>query len=598
MDLSIPLIGLLGFVGYNFSSQGIVKRDLAKERNKISEEELPSQTNIYNSVYSKKINMDNIKLLDKRDKMSKTPETTNIIPNLWNSYCQYKCDNKDPRDFTNSILPSVTNNKIIPDISSSAMFNTPNIIGNNIRTNKLESGGFEPVIKEAFSNFTPDNISELTGLKIDTNHTNMVPFFGGKIKQNMDLSSSAGGIIDRYNGCEKAKKQEVLPMFKSMPENVFGSQIKQDRTRYIQSNLKTSLTPTIAIKEAPLPPQVLRPKYKTQEQLNINYRVTNKPVAPNVGVSNSQLQRGILGEFFKNKPETTWEIGPERYLPGSTVSAPRVRENFTNGGENIAEKNYGMRPAGFSIPAGKVGVYNENGDYKNVDPLASRVRIDTRNTDNNTGIRNATSLNKRINVLSRDSYKSRDNERTTTNHSILLPAGDSSKGQYQAYTQEAKVTNKQNNLFSYIGNAKNEIPSMPDQTADLNPTRVANRPTIENYIGNGKINGGNKSYEVNVEIRNNKESINNLRNYMHEIGIGSKVTTGSCDINIRTKEDDNKNSVLNFGHLIPNNPDPCNFPEQQVKVSRDITETDHSNRNSEFFIEQLKDNPYCQDILM
>jgi hypothetical protein len=83
--------------------------------------------------------------------------------------------------------------------------------------------------------------SELTGKRIesaDFTHNNMVPFFGGRVRQNVAAQSNSG-ILDTFtgSGITQISKREIEPMFDTARApygNPFGM---EDQTDFVQSRI-------------------------------------------------------------------------------------------------------------------------------------------------------------------------------------------------------------------------------------------------------------------------------------------------------------------------------------------------------------------------
>ena len=82
----------------------------------------------------------------------------------------------------------------------------------------------------------------LTGEPIDTEnftHNNMVPFFGGSIKQNVNENASATRLeLFTGNSSLDIPKEEITPMFSSQQANIYGQPTRSDylSQRYNASN--------------------------------------------------------------------------------------------------------------------------------------------------------------------------------------------------------------------------------------------------------------------------------------------------------------------------------------------------------------------------
>lgn len=122
--------------------------------------------------------------------------------------------------------------------------------GNNVDFLKFTVDGqvdsttpFKPATTTGFSSLSGQqlNSSEFT-------HNNMVPFFGGSIKQNVDTTANQS-LLEKHTGVpvHSQKKEETRPMFEPTKNmgNVFGTQnnIDNQLNRYIASDKRTNETP-------------------------------------------------------------------------------------------------------------------------------------------------------------------------------------------------------------------------------------------------------------------------------------------------------------------------------------------------------------------
>lgn len=616
LGATIPLLS--AFSGYQISGGKKTPRAQPNIRSSIQPYNLPNETNTYSSVATKKNNQNVQKLADNRYFLSQNSTNTNIIPEAYNSISYGNVSITQPMKKT--ILPLVVNQENEANLHKkqiAAMMQSPLFQEATIGTtsSSTQISGFSPILSnnnsiEAFGNTNGTVTSELTGLPINVNKLNLVPHFGSTVKQNTTADKNQG-ILDRYTGATKCPpKREVPIMFTPVKQNVFGSQNTQDRSRYVQSNLKTGLLPLPQIKVAPLPADSVRPMYRTQEQLNVNARKVNTPITPNQGISQSQTQRGQIGNVSKNNPETSWAWGVERSVLTGSNSKEAMRENFSNGGLSVAETMYPLQPAGSNVPANIVGMrketYNDITKFLESGELSTLSRNDKRQTGYGYGgVRNAGSVNpNKENAIERDSYKVNETQRDTTSRMTLNPATNIQFGDYQPYTQDAKVTIKQTNLFSYTGSAQSEVSAPKDYAADYNYTRMPARPTNENYQGiAGMSSAGvmNTDEYENIEIHTNKEVISDLNNYILAIDNGSKLAAGACAVNIQARDDNlgkTKWDGLGFQNrnIVQAIKDEFTQGCMETRVSRDLTEVDVSNRIDPIFVESLNSNPYNIDI--
>lgn len=102
--------------------------------------------------------------------------------------------------------------------------------------------------------------SELTGGRLATSdftHNNMVPFFGGRVRQNVGAQTNSG-ILDTYtgSGVTQISKKEIEPMFDTARApfgNPFGM---EDQTDFVQSRIND---PRSRAGERPFEPQRVGP---------------------------------------------------------------------------------------------------------------------------------------------------------------------------------------------------------------------------------------------------------------------------------------------------------------------------------------------------
>lgn len=180
--------------------------------------------------------------------------------------------------------------------------------------------------------------SSLAGVEIPQDefiHNNMVPFFGSRIKQNVDPSAN-NNVLERFTGEFSPdihkKKQECKPFFalEKNSQNVFGN---QSQTDYYKDRINE---PRIRNNERPFEPQYIGPgvgqsysgkptggfqQFETRDYAmpkNIdelrkgsNPKVTYEGrTLPGMGIA----QREMSAETNKNRVETFFEQSSDRYL--------------------------------------------------------------------------------------------------------------------------------------------------------------------------------------------------------------------------------------------------------------------------------------------
>ena len=254
--------------------------------------------------------------------------------------------------------------------------------------------------------YTPSKkVKSLTGDYVDSStltHNNMVPFFGGNIKQNMDENSTKN-IIENFTGVSEVfkNKQEVPCMYDKSKDfgNVFGMENKDDyyRDRYEESKMRNNVVPVPQIRVGPgigkgydaqpsggfqqLDAQDLAmPYYKSVDDL----RVASKPKM-SFEARTVEGQRGTrradTPNLVKNRVETYFEQSPDMLLKTTGAytkpkETPEFIVNTTNRVETTRE-DFGI--AGASVARRKV-------DEANVKPTSRQQlkEYGLRNTALNT----------------------------------------------------------------------------------------------------------------------------------------------------------------------------------------------------------------------
>tara|TARA_B110000090_G_C13365409_1_gene439928 strand:+ start:368 stop:2011 length:1644 start_codon:yes stop_codon:yes gene_type:complete len=192
-----------------------------------------------------------------------------------------------------------------------------------------------------------DVFSRLTDTKLtneEFKHNNMVPFFGGKITQNMDLESGNGNL-ERFTGTDKFWKpkketENFAADLNPNSQNVFGKEVTLDfeKSRYVNHRFVNNTLPFKQEKVGPglndgytsrpsgglqqaskreyeLPKGVDELRYKTNPKETFKGRIID-------GQKGSLP--GEIGEMCKNRVETTFEQTSDMYLrTGDTANSTK-----------------------------------------------------------------------------------------------------------------------------------------------------------------------------------------------------------------------------------------------------------------------------------
>lgn len=615
MDLSIPIVGLMAFVGYQLNDKKH-PRDKDKLRNKISPHELPSGRNVYHSTFSKEIDTKERRIADIQFEKSKDPVNTNIIPPLYNSYCKWDCDVPgapvvlDPKK---TILPSVKPvtedflKKRQAQIMSGPMFR-------NIQTNiqasseNQTSGGTTAIFKE---NFNGNKVSELSGLPLEMKHNNMVPFFGSNITQNTQVNKTSN-ILENYTGAQDTptQKREVQQMFQNKKENVFGTRpvgdlVSQDR--FVQSNLKTNLLPLPQIKVQPLPEEYVRPAFKEIDNLRVKTNPKIEYKSQVIPGKHYVSNRGIQSKVKKNQPDTFYINSPDRYFTTvGEVKAPTARENFNNLkftpkaetseiAPNINPAYDPNRSEGKPRLIRKSKINQEKGLFTIADD-------DTRQTYKKDWVRNAKSEINSHNYIDRKGYVAYEQERETTNRMTVLPASDAARGYHQSNPDQARTTHKESNLFSYTGNATSEVDKNQDYTGAYNYTREKqwiNNPDYKGTAAQTSKSVYDMSQYENINMFSDRETVMDKKGYTS--GAQKENTPlGANGLNIYQRDDSLRKAQYDYGanvnRVVQEPTSLFNIGCTTDNGNRQATEVDFLDRINPELLSAHRNNPYTQNL--
>ena len=191
-------------------------------------------------------------------------------------------------------------------------------------------------LKENNEDIKKQKIQTLDGRyvnKTDFTHNNMVPFFGGSVKQNVE-SFTNDAIMLNANGTDSLYKQkkEVKTFFDTCQDvgNINGTANQTDyyRDRIAEPIVKNNVFPVPQVKVGPGLNQGFSATptggYQQLDMLDYvkfknvdDLRVANKPKLSFNGVTIDGLKssvRGDLGAVEKNRPETFWEQTPDMWM--------------------------------------------------------------------------------------------------------------------------------------------------------------------------------------------------------------------------------------------------------------------------------------------
>jgi len=332
------VLGILG-LGYKLQTSKSTKTN-KKFIAPISKSQIPSPVNVYTSNRSYDIFQEEQRTANVLLEKSLYPEDTNVVtpgPTLPIIYNKVDFTDKDlPIEYNSfqkydNILIDNTEKKEYPQ--------------NNLKNNKTlpNSGGFNGI--------------SLTGDQINPNnftHNNMIPFFGGNVRQNLDEFSTRG-IFENFTGTadnyQKKQEQGLLFQPQKNMSNVYGTGSLDGfmLDRYYVSNIRSSETPIEKVYVGPGLNQgyTNEPSGGFQQADSQDYvmpkttdeiRVKTNPKISYYGrvISGEKINKpSKIGTVYKNKPDTFYVQEPDRYFTttGQVIAQeqrPCIITRYTN----------------------------------------------------------------------------------------------------------------------------------------------------------------------------------------------------------------------------------------------------------------------------
>jgi hypothetical protein len=518
MDLSLPLIGVLGLIGYNLNKE-VNSREYTDKRVKIPVSELSSDKTIYES----KKYVQGVK--NEQTKLNKFYKNTNSILNT-NKYTvntTYKDQTKRAKRVRFSQYDSDK------DVKDSIPRDESIHAGPMFETDKYfipEDNGVSFDTKETFV-----NISKLSGNKTDFGHNNMVPFYKGKAKSTNDFSNT----LSRYSGTDKPRRQEVKAPKPNPRELVYGSRaftlsLNKDRFNLSSNNTENNILPFRQDKVVPIPGEYVRPVYKTVDELRASSKPKSTELKGRINPGSGNYQRAIETPVPKNKVNRFYDNCSSRYLiTGNRNKNGPIQTNYTD------DFRYTSKGEIMEVPLNKAAAFYKNG--QNVIPLTNEDdgtgtfhTKDKRNTLVNDWVRN-----NRQQVGLR--YEEKQNtiylpeqERESTSRMEIRNANDQKRGDRIRFVNKLKTTNKELGIYTHIPSANAQASHLPTSRESYTVFKPKQKLIQENYTaGGGNIfsnRSGVESVNISSKMRPTVENYTNVP-LMNNTKIPTPVNIGS-----------------------------------------------------------------------
>jgi hypothetical protein len=459
---TIALVGLITAAGYYLQDKthraqenirNLTEND--PEITKMSELEKPNSLNIYNSEKISAANNEVLKRSLQNYKDAEDAALTGILPAIYNSYSAIGNDsilNVKFNEPSSINLAKIDDNNRRNDmfkvqtrqIQDRPMFNTSTLGSSDNQ--------------DVFYNFgvgasTEQNVSLLSGKEIQREHSNMVPFFGSNIKQNVETFTNVA-TLDNFTGNTSTfiHKQEAMPRFDVIKQDITGTPLLTDnidKSRFIPSAFRQGEKPFYEERiSAPISGIVSNPLSKNFNPSIDQLRVANKQQVSYEGRTKAGQMgsvRAATTPVIKNRPETHYSLGPERLFTSTgAIVANRSTDNYENltstsrQDQNI--EYYGAKVAKESLASGPRlnGVDNTDElDFASMFQAPKRMQLRS-DTERNIGTQIPS-----VNDYGKESYNLPELERDTTKEYQSLNVNKSGSGQRVFLQDKAKSTIKE-----------------------------------------------------------------------------------------------------------------------------------------------------------
>lgn len=490
MDLTLPIIGLIGAIGYKLSSTESLKKN--KLNDNFLGRELPSSKHVYNSNFVTESQLKERELSTLNYIKSYNPVRTNVIDsNVFNLDC-----NSERKDI------KYCNDRFSTE-ESDALLNGPLFKQNNDYLNP----------KYLVENYINGPISELSGLPMELSHNNMTPYTTIKkdtqIMNNYDVFQTT---LNKYTGNDKTRTpKNTEPFFQNTPERLPNKPSYTqlvDHSRFNTGQRISGVIPVDQTTVGKIPQQLIRTPVKTVDQLRSKLNPkqiyegrTNHKGGPAERIEIDSFER-------KSRTEGMYELNFDRSSISPKIKATEapysITSNYSNNKDKLINENINGTP-GKNVSS-YLGI-SEN--FNDITGFRKDV-VDSGNSRN--GTRNA-----RMNVYSQKDIENninntyiKDQERDTTiSNKYTGPVGKSSFGKRQTEydVSPAKTTNKEMNLKEYIGVTSSNVPAPMDYESQKN-FQINHKVMKENYTSNGgRESGTNKGMYENYTLNNKAQVV-------------------------------------------------------------------------------------------
>jgi len=598
MELGIYLTASLLGAGYLMNQQK-QPRNL-KYKTDSTEKIVTNGTNIYNSTDFHKVQGEEARLVRANFEASKNPISTNIIPMYYNTLhlTHQNIDKVSNPNYNKDLIYSVLDSfdeqttSVIAakkNLAPSRVINRPNaewdLINGHESAFNVKNLAEQGTLDQIGGSLLPNRGSE------DFTHNNMVPFYGGRLKQNMSMDNRLSEQkLESYTGQFKLnmdQKQERGPLFAPTTgiSNIYGNVEKRDMSRYIPSVLGKKNN------ELPFEQEIVGPGLNKgftatpsggfHDTLRIMPKPTEDlridPIFEQEGRINPgrapTAKRALIQQLYKNKPDLFVENkkGERNFTTVGAVTGRAIRPSMMLRDTNRKESRVLMAAA---------KIANGGQSY-----VPGKVKKSSKVNFLNTVHRNAVlATGKKINDFGKDGYHNKLNERVLTgSRSHVLNPKTWVNAIKSYFKDSAKKTRKQHYINNPRpnGNVKTQRPSAlpaydPDQVA-----KTTIRETTENaghngfiaHVGGGKGPAYDPTQLTKTTIRETTENKKH-KGFIAKIGAGKTPAYDPSQITKTTIRETTENKKhKGFIAKIGAGKTPAYDPSQITKTTiRETTE--------------------------
>ncbi len=496
MDLSIPLIGVLSYFGYNIS-----EKKTKQKKNKLNDEllgrEMPSSKHTFNSTFVKEAELKELEQSTLNYIKSEKPALTNVVNSSIYPFNGYDQGNSNLNEEEAQIL-------------NGPLFKQKmDYLSNKFLIEPMQGG---------------PQLSELSGLPMEMSHNNMMPFTTIHGENRAYANDTVNSItLNKFTGNEKTTNREVpkntAPFFKPTPQrlpNEANFTQKVDRSRFDTSKLISGVSPIPLITVGKIPQQLISTPVKNVDQLrNKNYPKLN---AEGRTIPGSKLDKksADIGEYNqKGRAPRQYE----QNLRGTAVSSQIRKGDISNAITDYKIKDCkntqteGYTPNAIERIANYIGI----SDIFNFTTGFKKDAVDTADkTTRNLKIKNHVY---NYNQLNLDNTYAKEQQRDTTifnKYTAPVSKGNFGATQREYSANPNKTTNREINITSYSGITSNPINAPIDYQSFLENNRVNPRLIVNDHYNNGGRQLGTEKDDIGAVkgriLITNNDYFGNARN--------------------------------------------------------------------------------------